>query len=217
MTSRVHVADGLAVVRTGVRALLERDGYAVTESGTIDELVASLETDPPELALVELHLPPAGGVAAVAEVTRRSHARVVMWSLSPSHDDVVAAIRAGAAGYLHKEVSPAGLLRALRGAAHGEAPISRDLASIMIEGFQGLHRRERARGLAETLSARERQVLHALSGGSRNREIAAALLISEFTVKRHVQNILAKLGLDSRRAAAVFHRTAFATDERMSA
>jgi DNA-binding NarL/FixJ family response regulator len=217
MTSRVHVADGLAVVRTGVRALLERDGYAVTESGTIDELVASLETDPPELALVELHLPPAGGVAAVAEVTRRSHARVVMWSLSPSHDDVVAAIRAGAAGYLHKEVSPAGLLRALRGAAHGEAPISRDLASIMIEGFQGLHRRVLARRLAETLSAREREVLHALSGGSRNREIAAALLISEFTVKRHVQNILAKLGLDSRRAAAVFYRTAFATDERMSA
>jgi len=217
MTSRVHVADGLAVVRTGVRALLERDGYAVTESGTIDELVASLETDPPELALVDLHLPPAGGVAAVAEVTRLSGAPVVMWSLSPSRDDVVAAIRAGAAGYLHKEVSPAGLLRALRGTAHGEAPISRDLASIMIEGFQGLHRRERARGLAETLSARERQVLHALSGGSRNREIATALLISEFTVKRHVQNILAKLGLDSRRAAAVFYRTAFATDERMSA
>ena len=99
----------------------------------------------------------------------------------------------------------AGLVRSLRGAARGESPLSRDLAALMIDALHAAEAEMRSRDLAGLLSVREREVLDHVARGSRNREIASSLEISEFTVKRHVQNILQKLELPSRRAAAAFY------------
>ena len=212
---RVLVADGLPVVGAGVRILLSRAAdFEVIEAHNLDDALLELAVAPVEIALVDLDLPPAGGVTAVRRFAAEYPAlRTIVWSLQPPGEVVLAAIRAGASGFLHKEVSPDGLLRALRGITQGEAPLSRNLAGVVIEALHGHDDRARARELAARLSDRERQVLMMVARGSRNREIAELLTISEFTVKRHVQNILRKLELASRTAAGSFYRSAFGIDE----
>ena len=212
--TRIVVADPLEIFRSGVRNLLARESvFAVGEAGSLGELMDSLEERPPDIVLIDLELPPAGGVEAVRELAKRCSAYTIVWSFQPTREAVLAAVRAGAHGFLHKEISPEGLVRALRGVVQGEAPLSRDLASLMIDALHGLDERSRARDRAAVLSPREREVLDLLARGARNKQIAAALVISEFTVKRHVQNILQKLELPSRRAAAAFCRTAFGPEE----
>jgi len=157
-----------------------------------------------DLALIDSDLPPSGVRAAIACAKGRA-TEIVVWSLRPEPEDVLAAVRAGATGYLRKEISPAGLVRSLRGAARGESPLSRDLTALMIDALHAAESTARAREVAAALSVREREVLSHMAQGSRNKQIATALTISEFTVKRHVQNILHKLELPSRRAAAAFY------------
>jgi two-component system, NarL family, nitrate/nitrite response regulator NarL len=213
---RILVADAASLFRAGVRNLLSRESdFEVIEAGDFGDLEQALEATSPDIALIDLELPPDGGVAAVAKVAKEQPAHLIVWSFEPTRETVLAAIRAGADGYLHKEISPRGLIRALRGAIGGEAPISRDLASLMIEALHLLDERMSARERAAVLSAREREVLSCVARGARNRQIASSLFISEFTVKRHMQNILQKLELPSRRAAAAFYASAF--DERPEA
>lgn len=216
--TRVLIADSLTVFRAGVRSLLARESdFEVVEASNFDELVAVVSEQCPDIALIDLELPPLGGVAGVRMLARRCSTHMVVWSFEPNEETVLAAIRAGASGYLDKEVSPAGLVRALRGVARGEAPLSRDLTSRMIDALHRLDTRDRARERATLLSGREREVLSLIAQGARNKQIAAALYISEFTVKRHVQNILHKLGLPSRSAAGAFYRSTLAHEEALTA
>jgi two-component system, NarL family, nitrate/nitrite response regulator NarL len=212
--TRILIADSLRIFRAGVRNLLARESdFAVAEAESLDELLALADEECPDIALIDLELPPLGGVAAVQRLSRRCSSYTIVWSFDPPRETVLAAVRAGAHGYLRKEISPEGLIRALRGVAQGEAPLSRDLASLMIDALHGFDERTRARERAAVLSTREREVLGLIAQGARNKQIAASLVISEFTVKRHVQNILQKLDLPSRRAAATFHGTAFGPEE----
>lgn len=212
--TRILVADSLQIFRAGVRNLLARESdFEVVEASTLEEALDAAESSCPDIALIDLELPPLGGVAAVQRLTKRCSAYTIVWSFQPSRETVLGAVRAGANGFLHKEISPEGLVRALRGAVNGEAPISRDLTSLMIDALHGLDERALARERAVVLSPREREVLDLVAQGARNKQIAATLVISEFTVKRHVQNILQKLELPSRRAAATFYRTAFGPEE----
>ena len=212
--TRILVADSLAIFRAGVRNLLARESdFEVVEAGTFEQVLALVEQDCPDIALIDLELPPFGGVDAVQRLARLCSSHTIVWSFEPSRETVLAAVRAGAHGYLHKEISPEGLVRALRGVVQGEAPLSRDLAWLMINALHGLDEQERARTRATVLSAREREVLDLIAQGARNKQIAASLVISEFTVKRHVQNILQKLDLPSRRAAATLYGTAFGSEE----
>jgi DNA-binding NarL/FixJ family response regulator len=167
----------------------------------------------PEIALIDLDLPPLGGVAAVRELAKECATRMIVWSFDPERETVLSAVRSGADGYLHKEISPAGLIRSLRGVVDGEAPLSRDLATMMIDALHAVEEQASARERAAVLSTREREVLDFVARGARNKEIAAALFISEFTVKRHMQNILHKLELPSRRVAAAFYWSAFGPQE----
>lgn len=216
--TRILVADSLDIFRAGVRSLLERESdFEILEAGSLDHVLAVTEHDCPDIALIDLELPPLGGVAAVQRLTKRCSTYTIVWSFEPSRETVLAAVRSGAHGFLHKEISPEGLVRALRGVVQGEAPLSRDLASLMIDALHGLDERARARDRAGVLSSREREVLDLVAQGARNKQIAAALTISEFTVKRHVQNILQKLELPSRKAAATFYRTAFGHEEAQAA
>ena len=208
--TRILVADSLTIFRAGVRNLLDRESdFEVAEAGSLEEVVRGLEHDCPDIALVDLDLPPSGGIDAVSNLAQRCQAYMIVWSFAPTRETVLAAVRAGAGGYLHKEISPVGLVRSLRGVVRGQAPLSRDLATMMIEALHGYDEQARAREKALVLSGREREVLDLVAQGARNKQIAAVLSISEFTVKRHMQNILEKLELPSRRAAAAFYKSAF--------
>jgi DNA-binding NarL/FixJ family response regulator len=209
---RVLVADDVPVLRSGVRQLLAQEAdFSVFEARNTDELLHVAQQRSLDIVLVDLDLPPGGGVAAVAEL-RDTTTSAIVWSFEPDRSTVLEAIRAGARGYLDKEISPQGLVRALRGVVRGEAALSRELVTLLIDALHGVEERERVRDQAAVLSAREREVLALVSRGARNREIGEELHISEFTVKRHVQNILNKLEVPSRRAAAGVYRSAYRPD-----
>lgn len=211
--TRILVADGAAVFRAAVRNVLAREpDFDVAEAANEAEVIAAVSVRRFDVALIDFDLPPVGGVAAIKAVRERSRAEVVVWSLGPQQAAAFASIRAGASGYLDKEISPQGLVRALRGTARGEAPLSRELMALMVDAIHALDERQQAREQAAILSTREREVLSHVAAGGRNRQIAAALSISEFTVKRHVQNILRKLELSNRREAAALYRTAASVD-----
>src|SRR3954465_8021306 len=159
----------------------------------------------PDIALIDVDLPPAAGVAAVHWLQAHWRPRAIGESLEPTRETVLAAGAPGASGYLRKEISPQGLVRSLRGVMRGEAPLSRDLATLMIDAIHRHEDGDRSRERLAVLSTREREILDYVAQGARNRQIATELTISEFTVKRHVQNILGKLELGSRRAAADFY------------
>jgi two-component system nitrate/nitrite response regulator NarL len=202
--TRVCIADPMTVFRAGVREVLAREkDFEVVEAADAPALFVALERGL-DIVLIDDALPPAGGLAAV-EAIRPHCPEIIVWSLRPAAEDVLTAVRAGATGYLRKEISPSGLVRSLRGASRGESPLSRDLAALMIDALHASECVARARQVQAILSAREREVLDHVARGSRNKQIAAALTISEFTVKRHVQNILHKLELPSRRAAAALY------------
>jgi two-component system nitrate/nitrite response regulator NarL len=183
--------------------LLREQDFEVRGAANLAELDEALGGGV-DLVLIDSELPPAGVRPAIACAKGRA-SEIVVWSLRPEPEEVLAAVRAGATGYLRKEISPAGLVRSLRGAARGESPLSRDLTALMIDALHAAESTARAREVAAALSEREREVLSHVARGSRNKQIAVALTISEFTVKRHVQNILHKLELPSRRAAASFY------------
>jgi DNA-binding NarL/FixJ family response regulator len=210
--TRILVADSLSILRSGVRRLLSADSdFEVVEAANLAEVLEVVAEDSPDIALVDLELLPHGGLEAVARLSEDGHCRTIVWSCEPSRETVLDAIRAGASGYLDKTISPTGLVRALRGIEHGEAALSRDLATLMVDALHTREKRRDAFERAAVLSAREREVLDLVARGARNRQIAQALFISEFTVKRHMQNILRKLGLPSRRAAASVYTAAFAS------
>jgi DNA-binding NarL/FixJ family response regulator len=208
---RVLVADGAPLFRSGVRHLLTREGdFVLTEAADFDELMHAMEHEAPEIALIDLDLPPSGGVAAVANLAAQSAARLVVWGFEAEREQVLDALTAGADGFLDKTISPTGLMRALRGMSRGETPLPRELVTVVVDAVHDLEARDRARERVVVLSAREREVLALVATGARNRQIAEELSISEFTVKRHMQNILQKLNLKSRTAAGAFYRTSLA-------
>ncbi len=207
---RVLIADGAPIFRSGVRHLLSRESdFILSEAADFGELLSRLEQETPDIVLIDLNLPPSGGVAAVAHLAGQCPAELVVWSDVADRDRVLAALSAGADGFLDKEISPTGLVRALRGLARGETPLSRELVTVVVDAVHDFEARAVARERVVVLSAREREVLALVANGARNRQIAAELSISEFTVKRHMQNILQKLNLGSRQAAAAFYRSAF--------
>ena len=204
---RVLIADGAPLFRSGVRHLLTREGdFVLTEAADFDELMQAMEHEAPEIALIDLDLPPSGGVAAVGHLAAQSAARLVVWGFEAEREKVLEALTAGADGFLDKAISPTGLMRALRGMSRGETPLPRELVTVVVDAVHDFEARDRARERVVVLSAREREVLALVATGARNRQIAGDLSISEFTVKRHMQNILKKLNLSSRTAAGAFYR-----------
>lgn len=201
----VTVADPLPIFRAGVGTCLRREGdFEVTEAATLRETLESACSA--DVVLVDVDLPPEGGVVAVERLTEESTARIAVWSLAPDGEAMLAAVRAGASGFLAKEISPQALSRALRALARGEALVPRPLIRTVVDALRRVDQRQRAQGQFSRLSLRERQVLELVALGARNRHIAEELQISEFTVKRHVQNILRKLEVASRNAAGTFYR-----------
>jgi DNA-binding NarL/FixJ family response regulator len=209
-TVSLVLADPFTVLRLGVRAIVDdADEFDVFEVASLEELEELLRSGPPpQLALVDLDLPPSGATEAVVFL-RRHHVVPIVWAnrnrLSP--ELVFELVRTGAMGILTKEIAPKGLVRALRGVMGGQAALGREIALLLIRGTQeasasaGAARRETA------LSSRELEVLELVAEGRANKQIAAELDLSEFTVKRHIQNILRKTGVHSRWEASASYRS----------
>jgi NarL family two-component system response regulator LiaR len=199
---RVLIVDDHAVVREGLRTFLDlQEGIAVIgEAGDGEEAVAEAERLRPDVLLIDLVMPKLDGVEAMRELRRRvPSARVIVLTSFLEDERLLPAMRAGAAGYLLKNVQPQELARAVRAAAAGEALIDPAVAARLVETL-GDGRDERA----EQLTPREREVLALIGRGLANKRIALELGIAEKTVKTHVSNVLAKLGVADRTQAALY-------------
>jgi DNA-binding NarL/FixJ family response regulator len=205
---RVLLADPHALFRRGVRLVLdaESDIEVVAECADGLEAVDRIVELVPDLVLMDVSMPGVSGI----EATRRARSlvpsvKVAILTVSESDDDLFAAVRAGATGYLLKEVSIEELPGAVRAVARGHSLISPSMASRLLGEFNALSRRvEEQRGTAPRLSDRELEVLRLVARGLSNKDIAAELVIAENTVKNHVRNILEKLQLRSRMEAAMY-------------
>jgi two-component system, NarL family, response regulator LiaR len=198
---RVLVADDHAVVRQGLRTLLElqEDVEVVAEAADGEEAVARARDAQPDVALVDLVMPGLDGVAVIGRLCEVSPGtRSIVLTSFLDEDSLLPAIRAGAAGYLLKDVEPAELVRAIRAAHAGEALLSPAVTARLLE------RVARAEPEPLPLTDREREVLVLVARGLSNKAIARELGLAEKTAKNHVSNILAKLGVADRTQAALY-------------
>jgi DNA-binding NarL/FixJ family response regulator len=197
---RVLVVDDHQVVRHGLRTFLDvqDDIDVVGEAGDGDAAVSAAESLTPDVILMDLQLPTVDGVEALRMLRDRgSTARVLVLTSFTEPSSVVPALRAGAAGYLFKDVDPDALAQAIRAVHAGQVLLEPEVAAALLAGDAPNER-------AAALTDREREVLAEIARGRSNREIARALVLSEKTVKTHVSSILAKLGLSDRTQAALF-------------
>jgi NarL family two-component system response regulator LiaR len=198
----VLVADDHAVVREGLRTFLElQEGIEVAGEATDGrEAVDEAERLQPDVVLMDLVMPRLDGVEAMRELRRRvPGARVVMLTSFLEDERLLPALRAGAAGYLLKNVEPRELARSIRLAAAGEALIDPSVAARLVDALGSDRRVEQAK-----LTPREQEVLDLIGRGYANKRIALELGIAEKTVKTHVSHVLAKLGVSDRTQAALY-------------
>lgn len=201
---RVLIVDDHAVVREGLRSFLElQEGIEVAgEASDGEEAIALASELVPDVVLMDLVMPGLDGVGAMRALrSRLPKARVIVLTSFLDDDRLLPAIRAGAGGYLLKNVAPLELARAIRAAHRGEAIIDPTVAARLLQTLSAERQFESVE--AERLTARELQVLELIVGGRANKRIALELGISEKTVKAHVGHLLAKLGVTDRTQAAL--------------
>jgi NarL family two-component system response regulator LiaR len=201
----VLIVDDHAVVRHGIRALLEAEGdfEVVGDVGSGAEAVLLVADLAPDVVLMDLVMPEMDGVKATRLVKQRSpRSQVIVLTSYHEDEQIFPAIRAGALSYLLKGVGLDELTEAVRKAARGEAVLHPHVAARLVQELHGAPRESAA--LYDALSAREREVLQLIASGLHNAEIAERLVISERTVKSHVNNILAKLQVADRTQAAIY-------------
>jgi DNA-binding NarL/FixJ family response regulator len=194
---RVVIVDDHKLFRAGVRAELEPLLEILAEAGTVDEAEAAIERHAPDVVLLDVHMPGGGGV----EVIRRAavaglRPTFLALSVSDAAEDVIAVIRAGARGYVTKNISPAELADAVRRVHEGDAVFSPRLAGFVLDAFTGPAPQPETE--LDLLTPREREVLQHIARGYMYKEIALRLEISPKTVEAHVSSVLRKLQLSSR-------------------
>jgi len=210
MPIRLLIVDDHPVVRDGLRGMFagEPDFEVVGEAANGDEAPARAKAFHPDVVLMDLRMPEMDGVSAIRAMSGVGiEARVLVLTTYDTDSDVLAAIEAGATGYLLKDAPRQELLRAVRAAARGEGVLSPAVTSRLLDQV-----RQPAK---EALSDRELEVLQLIARGFNNREAAAHLFISEATVKTHLLHIYTKLGVNDRAAAVAiaFERGLLTTAE----
>ena len=204
---RVLVADDHALFRQALRGVLaeEPDLELVGEAGDGTEAVAMAVDLAPDVVLMDVRMPKLAGIDAAREIaTQLPAAKIVMLTVSDEESDLFEAIKAGASGYLLKEVDPAEIAEAVRQIHAGHSLLSHVVASKLVSEFAAISKRADERASRPNITARELEVLHLASDGLTNRQIGRRLGISENTVKNHIRNILEKLHLHSRMEAVLY-------------
>lgn len=203
-TPSVVIADDHPVIRLGVRMALVRGGFRVlAEAADGPHAVDAVVAQRPDVCLLDIYMP-GGGIEAAERIAEAAPVtKIVMLTVSTSTDDVLAALRAGAIGYLPKDTIPDRLPAALCGVLRGEAALPRRMVGSVVSQFRGLTetvvRPLRVEGVE--LTARESEILRMLRAGRSTLEISDVLSLSPITVRRHISAAVAKLGVADRHAA----------------
>jgi DNA-binding NarL/FixJ family response regulator len=204
MATRVLIVDDHPLTRGALAALLGQNDFSVAgEAASGEEAIEVARELQPDLVLLDLSMPGIGGLGALPLLRDAAPGcEVVMLTASVAEENLLAAIRGGAAGYLLKTEPPERIVEFLRGAAEGEAALSGSIARRLVEQVRdGRDAEGVPDSIARTLSARELEVLLLLDDHLSTDQIAARLFISEHTVRSHVKSLLRKLGVSSRRQA----------------
>lgn len=204
MSSRVLIVDDHPLTRDALSALLGQEGFDVVGTAVSgEEAIEKAEAFQPDLVLLDLTMPGMDGLTALPEICERSpSSEIVVLTASDAEENLLAAIRGGAAGYLLKTEPPHQIATFLRGVARGDAALSGGVARRLLDrvreggGPAGI-----PESITRLLSAREVEVLLLLDERLGTDEIAERLFISEHTVRSHVKSLLRKLGVSSRREA----------------
>ena len=202
---RVMIVEDHTLVRAAIRRTLSVPEIdVVAEAASAEQALQIVMDHRPDVILVDIDLPGMNGVQLVRELAPRlPESKIVMLTGSGDREDLVSAIRSGAAGYLTKDLPPEGLIRAILGVRDGDLPMPRRMAAELVQELLG----SGGGGHGETgLSAREVEVLKLVTDGLTDREIGSALGISPRTVGRHVGSVLDKLGARNRAEAARRYR-----------
>jgi DNA-binding NarL/FixJ family response regulator len=207
----VVVVDDHQMFRTGVRSELGGSVTIVGEAEDVDTAVATIVETEPDVVLLDVHLPGGGG----AEVVRRVHQRAperkfLALSVSDAAEDVIGVIRAGARGYVTKNITGPELVDAIRRVADGDAVFSPRLAGFVLDAFAGTIEVAQVDEDLDRLTEREREVMRLIARGYAYKEVAKELFISIKTVETHVSSVLRKLQLSSRHEL-----TRWASDRRL--
>ena len=201
----VVIADDHPPTRAGIRSSLERDGFAVAaEVPDARSAVEAAVRERPDVCLLDIHMP-GNGISAAKQISERvPETAVVVLTVSRDDDDIFDALRAGASGYLLKDMDSTRLPHALKGVLNGEAALPRTLVTRLVDEFRERGRKKRVPILRERgalLTTREWDVLDLMRAGLATGQIAERLFISQATVRSHVASILRKLGAPNRKAA----------------
>lgn len=200
--------DDQALFREGLHTLvsMQTDMEVVGEAGNGEEALTAVAALKPDVVLMDLRMPILDGVAATQRIRQSfPETRVIVLTTFDNDDYVFDGLRAGALGYLLKDVPSSRLFEAIRSAARGESFLQPSIAAKVVAEFTRMSTATAVgqANLVEPLSEREIEILRILADGASNREIAAKLYITEGTVKNHVTNILGKLGVRDRTQAAL--------------
>jgi DNA-binding NarL/FixJ family response regulator len=201
---RLLLVDDHSLFREGLAGLIayQEDLVVVGEAGDAATALALARELRPDIVLMDVDLPDQDGIAATRALKAAlPEVAVVMLTVHDDAEKLIEAVKAGAQGYLVKNIRGAELVEQLRGLARGEAAISRRMAARILEEFRAPSQPPAPEA---ELTNRELEVLELVAGRRSNKEIAARLVISEHTVKNHIKNILGKLQLRSRRQAAAY-------------
>jgi two-component system, NarL family, response regulator DevR len=203
---RILLVDDHEVVRLGLKALLDHHAQfeVVGEAATAKEALEQVARLRPDIVLMDIRLPGTSGIEACEEVVRQHpETRVVMLTSYAEDEMLFSAIRAGASGYILKQIGGEDLVRALESVGRGEALLDPAVTQRVFQEVRRAVKEEEASAFAN-LSQQERHVLLLVSEGKTNREIAKALFLGEGTVRNYVSSILSKLGVSNRAEAAAY-------------
>jgi DNA-binding NarL/FixJ family response regulator len=204
MKTRLMIVDDHEVVRMGLRAAIEvePDFAVVAEAANGREAVVQAQAQRPDIVLMDVRMDGMGGIEACREIRASlPETRVLMLTSFAEEETVVAALLAGAAGYVLKNVARARLLEALRSVARGDSLLDSKVTRGVVDKLIGMHDKGAP---DDDLTAREREVLLLIAEGATNKEIAAKLVVSDNTARNHVSHILTKLGFSRRSEAAAY-------------
>lgn len=203
---RIILVDDHEVVRLGLKSLLERHPQfeVIGEAGNAKEALEQVERLLPDVVLMDIRLPGASGIEACEEITRKfPDIRVIMLTSYAEDDMLFSAIRAGASGYVLKQIGAEDLMKAIEAVGRGEALLDPAVTQRVFQEVRRAVKEEEASAFS-TLSQQEKHVLLLVSEGRTNREIAKALFLGEGTVRNYVSSILSKLGVSNRAEAAAY-------------
>lgn len=203
---RLLLVDDHEVVRLGMKALLERHGNfsVVAEASTEEEALEQAIVHTPDIVLMDIRLAGGSGIEACQKIKEALPDTKVIMLTSFAEDELLfAAIRAGASGYLLKQIAAGDLIRAIDSAARGEAMLDPSLTQRVFFEVRRSIKKDEAVAFLD-LTSQERQVLLLIAQGKTNREIASELFLSEGTVRNYVSSILSKLGVSNRAEAAAY-------------